>query len=337
MVSARTARILAAVLTVACAVCCFLPVPRGKPTAPPVYTVTYADGREEQADYVSLYPRIRGLSEDFGIRLDEGFISGSDALSALVSVVETGTFGSILSADFALPAAELTALEREYADTLFYADGLYALSGGLRKTARRRAGRLVYFGGALKAADLAAMGVYSLDLRGGGFNAAMLTGTKVAAMSAVAPYVYADGALYMDTAFGRRLIAGMPVVTELTLDMVYADDGALTPCPYLDRLTMPVPYGGMVASLFLAGENYAAPYFSYLKLTRGKIDDTALYGVRGRELDLCDIPEADVTAAFGDAFSVVHTKKYMEIDGYAVSVLPCGCYCYTRRDLCQGG
>lgn len=333
----------------------FLPVGTRTGEAEESYECRWADGSVSVLNYDRAYPYLGGIGENGAISLLNGQTAGMVAASAEFSAAETalrsGGLGEILSVSASdTGRLERAALWRVYGETVWCAGGFFVWQGDRIERVSSAVGtRAVLLSGGMSASALASTGATRLEIRPDAeIFAKTFSGTAIETVTACAPYFYEAGALYRDTAGGRRLLAGIPSAESVRVrGNDFADRGALLPCLALRELTLgfigsdPYASGGDGADLFVwlfsDGSEFRVPEtLEKLRVTGGKIGEHAFYGCGGiREIDLCGM---DADAISAEAFLSctglrrLHSPRPVSLAGaYGVRVLPCGCLEYTSE------
>ena len=347
---------LIAVLALGCVFALFLPLPQ-KPGRGEIYACIWEDGGTTHESYASAYADLVGINEAGNLSLlrggEYGEIQGSADLRAFLAAAESTDESAIL----ALSADTLTGLESAAVNLhlkarLWYADGFYAWTGEkIARTDIRFCRRLVVLSGELPADAFILSGAEELVLASQA-NAleALSSGHSLQEISADAPYSMQSGVLYLDTAGGRRLIAVLASVTELSVeDVNYIDRGALLACTRLVSLDLPfvgsalngigINYDGMLAHLFSMGEQYEIPEtLAFVRVRGGTLISHAFYRFKNiLEIDACGVKRDKIaTDAFIDCVSLLrlHTPKANVLlpAAFTSHVAACGCTVYERLD-----
>lgn len=332
----------------------FLPFSAKAGAAREEYVCKWENGAVTVETYSSAYPDLVDCSECSVTLLREsvrGEIAPSVQFSKVVSAIFTGGLAELLSlGDAPLTRLERVALWRMTRGRVWYSGGYFVWGEhGLYKADSAQGETLVLLSGPITAARLKNTGAKILELRSQAvFRADVLAGTAVQSVTAYAPYSYESGAVYLDTGIARRLIAGMPALTSLTVAQCdYADEGCLRACTSLQSLTLPfagnTPSGiehdfhGELAYLFSDGTEYFVPAsLKRVKITGGVLVSHAFYRCGGvEEIDLCGmLPENIHTDALADCTNLrlLHSPNaQLRLAGrYSTRTAPCGCTMFER-------
>lgn len=333
----------------------FLPLGQRVRAGEERYRVALREGGETQVNFASAYGAFVGATETGTLLLDgenlAGEITPSQAYAEIGRTLTEGNLNELLALNAAaLPRLERVALWRAFSDCVWYAGEAFAYTGdGVSRASSASGDKLVLLEGSIAASRLIAFGTKVLELRPAAEIAAKsLVNTGVEKFVAFAPYEEDGGALYLDTAGGKRLVAGVPSALSLRIhDNYFADTGALLPCKKLVRLEVPFAgtassaagenYRGELAELFRNGGEYEVPAsFKTVRVRGGLIGATAFYGCGGlREIDLCGVAAENISvSAFEGCGELVrlHTPRAsVNLPGeYESRVLSCGCTLYER-------
>lgn len=82
------------------------------------------------------------------------------------------------------------------------------------------------------------------------FSAKDLVESEIAFVEAEPPYRVEEGAVYLDSLGGTRLVAVLPGVEKLDLNCDYIDEGAMAPCGNLKELTLRREYDMTLSMMF---------------------------------------------------------------------------------------
>lgn len=347
--------VLFAVLALGCVFALFLPFSK-EVECGEVYACVWANGETTEESYASASANLVGITEAGNMSLlrDEryGEIEGSDALRAFLAAADSTDALSILSlrAD-ALAGLERAAVNLYLKDRLWYAGGFFGWTGeDISETKVGFCRRLVVLAGALPADALLLTGAEELVLSAQGDAVEALHSAHfVQKIFAEPPYSVEAGALYLEAAGGRRLVAALANAAELTVeDVSFIDRGALLSCNRLVSLDVPFAgsassgigtnYDGLLAHLFSAGAQYEIPKtLVFVRVRGGTLVSHAFYRFKDlSEIDVCGVARGNIaTDAFIDCISLrrLHTPKYnvaLPAAGFVSSVLPCGCTLYAR-------
>lgn len=329
----------------ACALLCLFPLLHTlSPAGEEEYTVKWSDGTVSTESYAAAFSSLAEAEAGCIVLEREGLrgeIAAGDGYAQSVSVLQTGNLPALLTAKFeGLSRLERASLWNTFGNAAYYSADLFAFDGGrVQRTSRRAFETLVLLDGGIPNDTLRTSGAAELVLRAEAkFEASALIGTNVATIEAEPPYRVGDGAVYLDTPAGRRLLAALPSRTSLTVgDCDFCDEGALTPCTSLVSLTL--PFVGSAARGAESGGRLAWNFggsvpetLKRVKITGGALSEFAFSGCPMlEELDLCGL-SAEAPSAFAGCARLqrLHIAAALSLPGFARSELPCGCYLYER-------
>ena len=346
---------LCVLLAAAGAATLFLPPPAALDKKGERYLCTWDDGSATEEDYLSAYSALDGIAEDGEIELKRGThvgkIRASEAFSACNAVLSEGSLLELLRLGTGdISRIERAALFREYGGAVYYSVDEFRYTGEkVVRAGADRADRVVLLSGALPAGYLAEMGAREVRIAAEGeFSADRLLGSRVEKFSAAAPYLAENDALYLEITGQKRLIAGLPAATALTLSACdYADEGALLPCTALETLTLPFAgntarstgkdFDGTFAWLFSDKEGFAVPKsLKRVKILGGELVSHCFYACPDlEEADACGLRAEDVARdAFADmvGWKTVHSpnRDIILTGEYTSHTAPCGCTVFER-------
>ena len=315
-------------VAVFCAFLLALPFPRKVKAEGEKYAFSWADGGVTEESYAQAYASFEGADEE-NIILSRGGVQGSLVTGGeyrrVYRTLKNGSLAELLSLqkDY-VSRLEQAALWRTFCDTVWYSGESFVWNGNaVVRSGRETAATLVLLSGAFPKGFLRNSGADSLEVRGGAeISAADLIGCNVRTLTAEAPYTASGGALYVTTAGGKRLVAALPAVRELTIeaDADFADEGALSPCLQIDSLTVPFigsaknAYGTAYTPFFgwLFGKNAEGVYevpdsLKRVVITGGEVQSHAFYGCVSIE----EIDAAGAKSVSKDAFSDCVALRYL--------------------------
>ena len=251
--------LIGATLTVffgACILLLFLPFPRRVGTLQETYSCLWEDGSQTNEDYFGAFSALCGATEE-GLVLERegktGLIQPSDEFRRAVTVFENGTLAELLSFRLGLCSRlEKAALFACYGERCYYAGESFSWDGEkISRTERTKFNEVVLLHGNLPSAFLCDAGAKTLILsENAEFTVRSLVGSKVESIVACLPYFTENGAVYLKTVGGTRLVAALPSVEYLEITCDYLDEGALSACTRLKTLKLPEGYDGTLAMLF---------------------------------------------------------------------------------------
>lgn len=333
------ARIFGALIALVAVAAAYLPpVPARMESPSERYLCFWEDGTKSECSFSEAYSALAGIGEE-GILLSEGTRRGvvrSASCLQAAEVLSCGEFAELLTLDLAGSSPLVrAALVRVYGNRGYYLEEPFCFDGArVFRTKRKAFEELVLFS-KISSDELIRSGAKKIVVRAE-FSARSLVGSEAEELSAFPPYYVQDGALYLETAGGDRLVAALPLVSDLTVaDVSFLDEGALAPCRAIERLSLPLlPSAGesgfgRLADLF---QEEIPPSLRVVKVRGGKVGSFAFYGADLEQIDLCGIPAEDVSpqAFVGCNTALLHTRRLLDLSGYHHTVAPCGCYLYTR-------
>lgn len=320
-----------------------------------VYLCRWEDGTQTNESFASAYA---AFTECDGTRIClnrngvSGEISVSPRFTAYYETLLHGAAREVLVLDASAPnTLERVALWRSFSKRAWWSEnGFYVWTEeGAQEKKSARCKELVWEGDGLTATALKNTRATVLEVRAGSyFSAQKLVGSSVCELRGVAPYFTENGALYLHTAGGTRLVACQPNVVSFTaLDCDFADEGTLVLCGELQSLTLPFigtsrsagndHYRPELAALFLHGKEYNIP--STLKrvtVTGGEIGATAFYRMEClEEITLCGV---DANSISRNAFAGCTALRSLHAPiadaplagEFSRRTLSCGCTLYVK-------
>lgn len=351
----RFSVILAVLFFLIWAVFLFLPVTERVNGCEEIYLCRWEDGTRTRENFADAYSAVTGCDPD-RILLTRGEIAGeiepASPYSAYFRTLSIGSFREVKELDVSkLGALERAVLWERFGDRAWWTgeEFLVWTESGAVFSHSPRCGEIIIEGGSLTASAIARTCADSLEVRDGAdFSAKMLIGTEITELKGVAPYDSENGALYLETLGGTRLVAAAPNVRSLSADYDYADEGALLACRELEFVSLPFAgtsrfselgdHRSEIASLFLSGEEYfVPPTLKRIEIRGGVLTDTSLYRCDYvEEIVLCGMKEEQVSrSAF---LSCAALKKLHAPIGdalltgkYSARTLDCGCTLYTKE------
>lgn len=317
------------------------------------YACVWSDGSVTEESYSSAYSALAGMDGE-GVLLSRGGLTGriESEAGALYSVLERGSLADLLSCTAEGTRIDSAALYRAFSDRVWYDGDYYVWTGdGVERVSRAKRGEIVFLEGSVSARVLNETNASTVYLRSEAqVTAASFVGSGVKAVFAEAPYSERDGAVYTDTAGGKRLVAAIGIVQELVLDenLSFADEGALIACEGLVSIELPFlgsaksPFGsgyrGEFAHLFSDGGSYRVPAtLERVRVTGGRIESFAFYACPDlKEIDACGVDASEISrTAFAGMNSLkkLHTpKREVSLTGsFASYRADCGCTVYERK------
>ncbi len=320
------------------------------------YLCRWADGTQTSESFASAYA---AFTECDGTRIClnrngvSGEISVSPRFTAYYETLLHGAAREVLALDASAPnTLERVALWRNFSKRAWWSeDSFYVWTEtGAQAAHSTHCKELALESDGLTATALKNTRATVIEVRAGSyFSVQKLVGSPVCELRGVAPYFTENGALYLHTAGGTRLVACSPNMLSFTAgDYDFADEGALVLCGELQSLTLPFVgtarstgnenYRPELAALFLYGKEYQIPpTLKRVTVTGGEIDATAFYRMEGlEEIVLCGV---DANRIPRDAFAGCTSLRSLHAPIADVSLasefshrtLGCGCTLYTRE------
>ena len=322
------------------------------------YECFWEDGTQTTERYADVCAAVTEVLEE-KVLLErngvQGVLSVSGEYIQAYRTLRDGSLAELLALSLSvLCGAERFALGIAFGKTVFYGEEPFALDGTrVVRSDRSSAETVVLLFGELPEGYLAETGAERLVLRPEAlFSADALEGSGIRSIEAEAPYSFERGAVYLDTAGGKRLVAALPELTFLEIGQVdFCDEGALASCMQLCSLVLPFvgntryaegkEYVGRLSWLFGgegAGESVLPPSLKAVRVTGGAIGPFAFYGCGGlEEIDLCGTDPASVARdalIWCDSLRMLHAPRddLMLTGNFSCSPLDCGCALYQRTD-----
>ncbi len=276
-----------------------------------------------------------------------GRVPLGEELAHAVSVLGGNDFSAIAAYSFGgLPSLARAALDLSFKGRLYYADGFFVWQNGLSAAQTREGEELVVFGemsvSARKGVTAKRLTLTSTAQVDG------LTEHSFSEFRAEPPYEAADGALYLHTAGGKRLVTVCANAGELVLgEYDFADRGALLAAGKLLSADLPfvgsslslagTDADGMFARLFSDGASFRVPETLFrVKVRGGALVSHAFYACPHlAEIEACGLDPSSVAAdAFADCreLRLLHVPRddVLLTGNFSREELPCGCYLYRR-------
>lgn len=348
--------VFAAALLGVCVLLLFLPFPQETGATAEEYECVWENGDVSEESYASAYSSLKAAEKERILLERDGMygeIPTGDEYRRAYGTLSEGSLAELLALQTVTETRlERAALWRAFSGYLWYEGESFAWNGErVTRTDASSASVVVLLGGKLPSGYLAAAGARTLLLRAEGeISASDFVGTSVEAVGAQFPYRFSEGALYLDTPGGTRLVAALPYVTDLVVEngVVFADEGALSPCTALRTLRIPFvgsaenPLGTAYVGYFgyVFGEDetgrYAVPEtLERVTVTGGTIGNHAFYLCHSlREIDAGSVPAERVEEdAFLDCTSLCYlrTSANVNLPGEFLSETDGeGCTVYTR-------
>ena len=341
-----------ALFAAACLFSFLLPLPK-KIAYGESYDCVWSDGTISKESYSSAYQSLTGITEE-GVLLERDGLTGviASKAAAVYSTLQEGTLNELLQCEAEGTRIDRAALYRTFSKRVWYSGEYYVWTGNNVERASRAAGsELIVLSGTVSPRILRETGATSVHLRAEAtIRADSLVGSDVTLIYTQEPYTSSGGAVYIEPAGGKRLVAALANSEELTVDddTMFADQGALIACQNLSALTLPFAgsqkswsgseYVSELAYLFANGKDYFVPQtLTSVTVTGGRISATAFYACsRLKTIDLCKVDPHEISAeAFLglDALEYLHTpKRDVLLSGdFTASTLECGCTGYTKN------
>lgn len=321
-----------------------------------LYACRWEDGTQSQESFASAYA---AFEECDGTRIflnregRTGEINLSPRFTAYFQTLLCGALPEVLALDAsAVNTLERVALWRRFCGRAWWWDNAFYVwtEEGAAQTSDARCDELIVESASLTATALKRTGAKSVEVRAeADFSAGMLVGTSVASLSGVEPYFTENGALYLQTAGGVRLVACPPqaLVFEGT-GYDFADEGALLPCENLQSLRVPFAgnsrytlienYRPELAVLFVRNGEYFVPSsLKRVEIAGGAIAAATFYGCeRLEEITLCGVKAAQISRNSFENLKnlrVLHAPiANAKLNGnFSRRTLGCGCTLYEKE------
>lgn len=341
-----------AIFTAACLFCLFLPLPK-RISNHETYQCVWADGSVTEESFSSAFESLAGMDGESVILSRKGITGKIESeAGAVYDTLESGNLLELLECTSKGTRIDGAAIYRVFSDRVWYNGEYYIWTGSqIKKVSRAEGGEIVFLEGSVTFRVLKETNANTVYLRKGAtVSASSFAGSNVKTVYAEAPYAEKDGAVYLNTAGGKRLLAALGGVKELTIDedLAFADEGALLACQTLTSLTVPFagsaksPYGtaykGEFAHLFSTGKEYRVPEtLARVRVTGGRLISFAFYACPNlKEINACGIDPNEISqTAFSGLMSleVLHTPKSdVTLTGSFTSyTADCGCTVYIRN------
>ena len=351
----RTTKIIkkagAVLFSAACLFSLFTPYSK-KVTGGERYECVWADGSVTEESFSSAYRDLAGMDGE-SVLLSRGGLKGRIASGAgeVYSVLDKGTLPQLLECTAAGTRIDGAALYRTYSKRVWYDGSYYVWTGEkverVPKSAREE---IVILEGNIPPRVLQETNASTIYLRAGALvKADTFAGSNVKKLFAEAPYSERDGAIYLDTAGGKRLVSAIGTEREMTIeeDSAFADEGALTACRNLVSLTLPFlgsalssygsGYRGEFAHLFASGGEFRVPAtLERVKVTGGRIISFAFYGCANvKEIDACGVDAGEISRMAFAGMNSLQKLRSPQRDlilagNFKSYTAECGCTVYER-------
>ena len=344
----RTSAIL---IIVACLFSLLLPLLK-KAAEREMYECVWSDGSTSIESYSSAYQSLVGIDRE-SVLLYRQELTGRIASAAgeVYSALLSGNLAELLKCSYDGTRIEGAALYRTFSKRVWYSGEYFIWTGNqIKRASSAKAEELVLLSGSIPSRILKETNAATVHLRADAtILADTFVGSSVQTIYAEAPYLQEGGAIYLDTAGGKRLIAALPTLNTLTIgdDLIFADAGALLACQSLQSLTLPFlgssvealsdEYAGEVAHLFSNGKEYLVPKsLSHIRVTGGSIVAFAFYACMNlKEIDACRVDPNEISdyAFLGlDSLELLHSsKRDVLLSGEFTSQnAECGCTVFER-------
>ncbi len=232
-----------AVFSAACLFSLFLPLPK-KISNREFYDCVWADGSVTEENYSSAYKSLAGMDGESVILLREGLTGKIESeASTVFATLENGNFAQIIACRAEGTRIDSAALYREFSDRVWYNGEYYVWTGNkIERVSRASRSEIVFLEGNVSPRVLKETDAIAVYLRKGAeVSITSFAESKVENVYTESPYAERGGAVYLDTAGGKRLLAALGGIRGLTLceDLSFADEGALIACQALASLTVP--------------------------------------------------------------------------------------------------
>ena len=322
------------------------------------YLCRWEDGTQTSESFASAYAAFLGC-DGTRICLNRngvlGEISVSPRFTAYYETLLHGTAREVLALDASAPnTLERVALWRCFSERAWWSENSFYIwtEDGAAAKNSARCKELVWEDDGLTATALKNTRATAVEVRAGSyFSAQKLVGSSVTELRGVAPYFTENGALYLHTAGGTRLVVCSPnTVSFAALDYDFADEGALVLCDKLQSLTLPFVgtsrsaggenYRPELAALFLHGKEYRIPpTLKRVTVTGEEIGATAFYRMQClEEIVLCGLETNSISRNAFAGCSALRSLHAPVADipltnEFSRRTLDCGCTLYTREVL----
>lgn len=345
-------RAAAVIFTAACLICLYLPF-LSKISGGEIYQCVWADGSVTEESYSSAYRSLSGADGESVLLSRNGQTGRIESeAGAVYKILERGTLAELLSCTVTGTRIDSAALYRVFSDRVWYNGSYFVWTGEkIKRVSRAERKEIVFLEGNVSSRILQEINAETVYLRADASVAASsFIGSDVKRVYAQAPYSESGGAVYLDTAGGKRLLAATRFIKELTADadLAFADEGALLACDSLVSLSLPflgsanspfgLDYRGELAHLFSDGRGYRVPEtLSRVEVTGGRIKSFAFYGCPDlREIDVCKVSPDEISkTAFAGlkSLELLHTPKsdVLLTGNFTSRTAECGCTIYTRE------
>lgn len=341
----------AVLFAAACLFSLLQPLP-GKISNNERYECIWSDGSVSEESYSSAYQSFAGMDEEY-VLLSRGGLTGriKSMASGVFSVLESGNLGELLSCKYEGSRLDGAALFRTFSKRVWYSGAYFVWTGSAVERVSGVSGEeVVLLSGTLSSRVLKETNASTVYLRANAkIRADAFAGSRVTQVRVEEPYSTKDGAIYIDTEGGKRLITALPGIDELSIheDLVFADEGALLYCQNLTSLTLPflgsavspsgIEYAGELAHLFANGAEYLVPEtLTRLCVMGGTIGAYAFWACSHvKEINVCKVDPNEMSeqAFLGlDCLESLHTPKSdVLLEGeFTCSVAECGCTIFER-------
>lgn len=339
------------VFTAACLFSLFLPLPKNISKGES-YDCVWADGSVTKESCSSAYQSLAGMDGESVILSREGLTGKIESeAGAVYAALEGGRLDELLECTAAGTRIDGAALYHEFSDRVWYNGEYYVWTGSkIERVSRAERGEIVFLEGSVTPRVLKETNATTVYLqKRAEISASSFAESKVEKVYAEAPYAASEGAIYLNPAGDKRLLAGLSGVRELVLDgdLAFADEGALLACQALVSLTVPfvgsakspagTDYRGEFAHLFSTGKDYRVPEtLTRVTVTGGRIIPFAFYHCPNlKVINACTVPEGEIsqTAFLGlTSLETLHTpRRDVLLSGdFTATTAECGCTIYNR-------
>ncbi len=344
---------LSGLLALALAVTAFVPFPRKIGEADECYRCLWEDGTVTTETFASAYADLVGTDGENVLLLRNGK-SGAVKSEAqeMFRALKRGDLGEILSTPAQGTRLDSAALFRVFSDTLWFDGAYFSWTGKtVEETRARKCSSLVCLSGSVTAGMLKTTGATSLEIGADvSVKPAAFGESSVQNLTAREPYRAENGALYLETPGGVRLVAAVGGLKEIVIseDTNFADQGALIACRSLESITVPfvgnakksnmTAFQGQFAHLFSDGFFHVPETLKRIRVTGGTLDDYAFYACPNvEEVNACGVEKQNVArSAFVNLSSlrILHTPSSDIVlprgAQFVSHTEPCGCTVYER-------
>lgn len=234
----------------------FLPFPKRVESEVQSFVCEWEDGTRTQETDFSSISIVSAQKDEIVVNKDGhlGKVKTGKEYARAIETVESGDLFKLFS--FRLgdcSRLERMALFELFQDTCLYADEEMLSWDGTTfvPTSKSKFETVYLFKGGLPEQFLESVGATRLILgKDVVFSASDLEGSEICAVSASFPYKVEGDCIFLSTEKGECLIAVLPKAEELTLSCDFLQEGALSACTHLKKITFCKDYGMTLGMLF---------------------------------------------------------------------------------------